>query len=177
MALANFAIPTYAVNTPPLTPEKWQGMRISLMPHEERFCAFVPFADGLLECGVFVNGTTDSLGRVSVKKPTASGAKILGFTTINFQRLLLWDNPLKVFKYQDDQEVTLLQKGDSVAYAEAPVDLGDTVWYRHTVDAALTRIGAIAPATGTGLALVPGCRVLEKKSSPGLVRISINLYQ
>lgn len=164
---------TYAVNTPPIQPEKWQGQIISLMGRQYRFSSIEPFSNGALECGVFVTGTVDSLGVMKVAKPTTANTRILGVSVLNFQRLLDWDSVLNCFKYKDNDMVTLIQEGDVVMYAEVAVDPGDPVFLRHTVDTGLTRIGALGKASGTGKEAVPGAKFLDKTSAAGLVRVSL----
>lgn len=164
---------TYAVNTPPIQPEKWQGQIISLMGRQYRFSSIEPLADGVLEAGVVVTGTVDALGVMRVSKPTATAARILGVSVLNFQRILEWDAVLNVFKYADDDMVTLIEEGDVVMYAEVSVDPGDPVWFRHTANGGNTRIGALGKATGTGLDLLSGAKFLDKTAAPGLVRVSL----
>ena len=164
---------TYAVNTPPIQPEKWQGQIISLMGRQYRFSSIEPLANGTLEAGVVVTGTVNALGVMRVAKPTATGTRILGVSVLNFQRILTWDNTLSAFKYADGDMVTLIEEGDVVMYAEVAVDPGDPVWFRHTADGGLTRIGALGKATGTGKDLLPGAKFLDKTSAPGLVRLSL----
>jgi hypothetical protein len=164
----------YPVTTPPFVPEKFQGMIISLMGRQYRFCAFEPLAAVDLEAGVFVTGTTDALGNFNVQKPTSTAAKILGVTLLNFQRVLTWDASLGVFKYPAFSMVSLVEEGDIVMYSEVSVDVGDSVYFRHTVNGGLNRIGALANVAGTGLDLAPaGTKFLEKTTSPGLVRVSL----
>lgn len=164
---------SYNVNTPPIVPEKWQGQLISLAGRQYRFSTFEPYASGDLEAGVFVTIATDALGVNRVSKPTTTGAKIVGVTLLNFQRVLSWDSVLSAHKYVSGDIVSLIEEGDIVMYAEVAVDIGDPVYLRHTVDTGLTRIGALGKAAGTGKDLVPNAKFLEKTSAPGLVRVSL----
>jgi hypothetical protein len=164
---------TYSVNTPPITPDKWQGQIISLAARQYRFSSLEPFSNGVLECGVVVTGTVDALGVMKVAKPTSTGQRILGVSLLNFQRLLTWNNA-GYFQYPDNDLVTLVTEGDIVMYAEVAVDPGDPVWFRHTASGGNTRIGALGKATGTGLDALPGAKFLDKTSAAGLVRVSLN---
>ena len=53
--------------------------------------------------------------------------------------------------YAAKKTVPVMTKGRAWVQIEADVDVGDEVWCRHTVDASLDKLGAFAPATGTGL--------------------------
>jgi hypothetical protein len=164
----------YPVQTAPLIPEKFQGMIISLMNRQYRFCAFEPMTGTTpVEAGVFVTGAVDVLGNTIVTKPIVAGAKILGVTLLNFQRILTWDVAQNCFLYPPNTIVSLLEEGDTVMYAETAVDVADPVYFRVSANAALTRIGAVTNATGVGLDLSPRAKFLEKTSAPGLVRVSI----
>jgi len=166
--------PIYSVNTPPLYPERFQGMIISLMMRQYRFCAFEPLAGEPLECGVFVTMTSNTtLGFETVSKPTVAGAKIFGASLLNFQRVLNWDATQKVFSYPQGTIVSLLEEGDMVMYAERPAEIGDPVHNRYAADGAFTRLGALSNAPGAGLDPVPGAKFLERVTSPGLVRVSL----
>lgn len=163
----------YTVTTPPVPPVKFAGMVISLSGRQFRFSAFEPLAGEELEVGVFVSGVTSALGVTTVTKPTTTGAKILGFTYLNWQRPLVWDEALGTYKYTSGHMVSLLEEGDTVAYSEVAVNVGDDVFFRYGVDAGLTRIGALSNVAGTGKDPVARARFLEKTSAPGLVRISL----
>lgn len=164
---------SYNVNTPPITPDKWQGQIISLANRHFRFSTLEPFSNGVLEAGVVVTGTVDSLGVLKVAKPTSTGQRILGVTLLNFQRLLTW-NSTGYFQYPDNDLVTLVTEGDIVMYSEVAVDPGDPVFFRHTVNAGLNRIGALNKASGTGLDSLPGAKFLDKTAAAGLVRVSLS---
>lgn len=164
----------YTVNTAPINPQKFQGMVISLMPRAFRYSSFEPFTTSELECGVFVTGESNAVGVFNVSKPTAAASKIFGVT--------LWENglhnygyseDLNAYTYLEDSQVSLLVEGDIVMYSETAVEVGDAVYFRHTADALLTRVGAVANAAGTGLEAVPGCKFLDTTTAPGLVRVSI----
>lgn len=164
----------YPISTPPIQPEKWQGQIISLSPRKYRFCTLEPFSNGELEAGVVVTGEVDSLGFLRVNKPTTTGAKILGVTVLNFQRILLWDNDLNCFKYMNNDMVTLITEGDIVMFSESSANPGDPVYFRYAADVNLPTIGAISNTSGNGKDLLPGAKFLDKLSNPGLVRVGLN---
>lgn len=164
---------TYDVNTPPINSEKWQGQIISLMGRQYRFCSFEPIANGVLEAGVVVTGAVDALGVMRVNKPNAANARVLGVSALNFQRVLTWNETLSVFQYADNDMVTLIVEGDIVMYSEVSVDPGDPVYFRHTADGNLSRIGALSNTTGNGKDLLPGAKFLDKTNGAGLVRVSL----
>lgn len=164
----------YAVTTAPLYPERFLGMLISLMGRQYRFCAFEPIAATDIEAGVLVSGVIDALGTTNVSKPTTPGAKILGVTLLNFQRVLTWDAALGAFKYPAFSMVSLIEEGDIVMYAESAVDVADPVFYRIAVNGALTRIGALTNVAGVGLEPAPAnMKFLEKITAAGSVRVSL----
>ena len=163
----------YNVNTPPISPEKWQGQLISLIGRKYRFSAFEPFSSGTLEAGVFVTGIVDSLGVTKVSKPTTVDSPILGVSLLQFQRVLTYDDALGAYIYQDNDMVSLLVEGDIVMRTEAPVSVGDPVYVRYAVHSSLTRIGALNKESVTGNYLVPGAQFLESSSAAGLVKVAI----
>lgn len=166
--------PQYLTQSPPLVPERALGMIISMMGRRYRFCAYEPFSNGALECGVFVTSTYDAvLGKTKVAKPTAAGANILGVSILNFQRVMTYDGTLDAYILPNDSLVSLLEMGDIVMYAESPVNVGDPVFMRYAADTGKPRIGALANAAGAGLEARPGAQFLEVKTSPGLVRVDL----
>lgn len=180
---------TYPVNTPPLVPEKLQGMRITQSAAQFKFSNFEGMAgDDVItiktgetktgiESGVFVTAVSNALGDLTFKKLTAASDKIYGFTFLNFQRALLWSESLHCFFYQKGDEVTLVTEGDYVGYSEKPVETLDPVYQRIAVDGTNTRIGALSNAAGTGLMLIPGAKFIEKISAPGRADITLqDLY-
>lgn len=174
MAIDPANTPQYLVQTPPLVAERALGMIISMIGRRYRFCAYEPFSNGLLECGVFVSPTYDPvLYKTKVAKPTAAGGKILGVTILNFQRVMNYDAVLDAYVLPNDSLVSILEMGDIVMYTEVAVSVGDPVYFRYGVDTGKTRIGALSNVAGTGLDLYPNAQFLEAKTSPGLVRVNI----
>jgi hypothetical protein len=176
MAIDPALQPTYPVQTPPIVAPRTQGMVISLMNIAQmRYMAFEPFspANSTIPCGVVVTGTTDAMGKTIVTQPTAPGSNLLGVTLWNQQRFLNWNAANGYFEYQANDLVSLLEEGDVIMYSEVAVDVGQPVYNRIAVNGALTRIGALSNAAGTGLELVPRARFLEK-SAPGLVRLHVD---
>jgi hypothetical protein len=164
---------TYNVNTPPYSSGRHAGALWSIMARQYRFCAFEGMAENDLDCGIFVTMVTDAMGINRFKPLSGAGDKIFGVTYLNTQRLLLWNDTRKVFYYQKDEIVSLIEEGDVFMYSETAVNAGDSVFTRHTADGANTRISALANATGTGLVAVPGAKFLKAITAPGIVSVSL----
>ncbi len=168
---------TFPVQTPPIVAHRTQGMVISLMNiNQMRYMAFEAFSPSnvAIPCGVFLTGTTDAMGKTILTQPTAPGSNILGASIWNQQRFLNWNAVNGYYEYQPNDLVSLLEEGDIVMYSEVAVDVGQPVYNRIAVNGALTRIGGLSNAAGTGLELVPRARFLEK-SAPGLVRVHVDI--
>ena len=162
----------YKVNTPPYSTDRHAGSLWSIMGRQFRYCAFEGVADVALPCGVFVTATKDALNNYRFKQLSGATDKIFGVSYLNTQRLLTWDDTNKVFMYSADDLVSLIEEGDIFMYAEAAVEAGDTVYSRYAADAALTRIGATAPAAGTGLVQTTA-KFLKSLTAPGIVPVSL----
>ena len=59
---------------------------------------------------------------------------------------------------EDKRPANIMTKGMVHVVCEADVVVGDDVYVRHTADGGLDLLGAFAPATGTGLALLADAR-------------------
>lgn len=165
----------YTVWTPPYTEEKRQGYLVDIYGRKTRNVIVRAITDVILPCGVFVAKTGESMGAYNkVGMPTAAGAKILGMAT--FQRGFThdWDDVNKYMTYRPGQLVAYATEGDYWMYSETTAEVNDNVFFRHTANAGLNRIGAIANAAGTGLDAAPiHIRYLEKLTAPGLVAVKL----
>jgi hypothetical protein len=170
---ANKAV--YSVFTPPTTEEKRQGFSVDLYNQKTRQVVSRATANAALEVGVFVfNAGVDALGKFAkLDKPTVTGKNILGVSVFHRAFTLDWDETLKAYKYKQGSLLAFADEGNYYMYAEVPVDIGEKVYFRHTVDAALNRIGAVANAAGTGLDLHPYATFAEKITAPGLVAVKV----
>jgi hypothetical protein len=166
---------SYSVLTPPTAEDKRQGFLVSLYENRTRNVVVKATANSNLEVGVFVfNSGTDAMGKYAkLDKPTATGKNILGVSVFSRAFTLDWDEALKVHKYKQGSLMAYASTGTYYFYAEAPVDIGDKVFFRHTVNSTLNRIGAVTNATGTGLDAHPTAYFAEKITAPGLVAVTI----
>jgi hypothetical protein len=101
---------------------------------------------------------TDGLG--SVRLPSASGQIVAGVTIASHAIPREGTPPNETSGYRAQDTVSVAKQADIWATAEAAFSAADgQVFFRHTADGALTILGAISPATGTGLQELLGARV------------------
>jgi hypothetical protein len=166
---------TYSVFTPSTVEDKRQGYVVSIYSTKTRQVVTKATANSAIEVGVFVfNFGTDPMGGFAkLDKPTVTGKNILGVSVFHRAFTLDWDNTLQAHRYKIGSLLAYASEGTYYMYSEVPVDIGDKVWFRHTVDAGKTRIGAVANATGVGLDAHPTATFAEKITAPGLVAVTL----
>lgn len=175
MALDAGNRPSWEVLTPDFEETKYQGKLVTVFDQRTRHTLINAVADGTLEAGVFIASTGSELyGATTVAKPTATGSNILGLSVVSKGYIMTWNNTLETFEYTDGSTVSYTTKGDWYVYSEVPTAVGDPVYFRHTADGGLTRIGAISNVAGTGKDLHPTAKILETITAPGLVAISVD---
>lgn len=174
MAVSASLQPTYSTNITYGDP-RTQGQWVDIYTNKNRYVNSQFMTTALLEAGVFVSstGVQALYGSTLVAKPTAAGSKIVGVTQINPTKIYDWDDTLKVYRYRAGEQVSIATTGDIFMYAETPVEVGDKIYFRHTVDAAKTRIGAVTNAAGIGLELYAQAQFVERITAPGLVAVAL----
>lgn len=175
MALDNANKGGYTVWTPPYTEERRQGYLVDIYSKKTRNVIVRAIANSAIQCGVFVAKVGETMGAYNkVDMPTTTGTKILGISTFQRGFTLDFDEVLNCMKYRTGALVAYATEGDYWMYSETTADVNDNVFFRHTVNAGLNRIGAISNIAGTGLDAAPlHIRYLEKLTAPGLVAVKL----
>lgn len=164
---------TYPVTTPPMTVDGELGSLSAITHRQFRYSTFECYNDAVLQAGVFVTLAPNSVGKNIAKKPTLATDAIYGVSYLNTLNVAKYNTTLGVYEFPVDTSISLITDGDIWMYSESSVTMGGKVFMRHAVDAALTRIGALAGTAGTGLVEVSGARFLQSKSAPGRVVVSL----
>jgi hypothetical protein len=105
--------------------------------------------------------------------PTAAGDIPLGFAIANHSRGIENGDG-----YISGEAVGVLRDGNILALVEEPVTEDSTPFFRRAANGALTQLGALAGATGTGLTALPGVAFKGNSFSiEGLLacEVSVNL--
>jgi hypothetical protein len=58
-------------------------------------------------------------------------------------------------------------------FVETVTEVGDKVYFRHTIDGAKNRIGALSNIAGVGLELLPNAIFAESLAAPGIVAVAL----
>jgi hypothetical protein len=141
-----------------------------------RFTANTDLIVGAFAAPIATAASHPLYGYTRIEIPTATGAKIMGAVVINPTKGFdhyVWDETLGIWKYKAGKIVSLVTDVDLYMYSEVTVNVGDDVYFRHTANAGLTRIGALANAAGTGLDKHPTAKFIEKISAPGPVAVRL----
>ncbi|MEY2833309.1 MAG: hypothetical protein RLZZ574_2568 [Cyanobacteriota bacterium] len=167
--------PTYKVIPVDYVAPKIQGNWVDIYQTKNRFVVSQYLNEAELESGVVIcaTGAHPIHGYTRVSKPVAAGSKIVGISQTNPTLLMVWDEALTCFKFPVNSNVNAATGGDLYMHTEVPVEVGDKVYFRHTVDGAKNRIGAIANAAGVGLELLPNAIFAERMTAPGKVAVSL----
>jgi hypothetical protein len=88
--------------------------------------------------------------------PTAAtGDTVIGATIASHSIPQQSSNYIITNNFRPFDPMPILNQGTIVLEAEVAIGAYDTLFYRHTANGALNKIGAVAPAAGTGLLALP----------------------
>lgn len=164
---------TYPVTTPPYQTEMEIGSLYTIAHRQFRYCAMEAFNDAVLQAGVFVTLSPNALGTNIAKQLSSADDIVYGVSYLNTLNIATYNSTLGVFEFPIGTNISIISEGDIWMYAESAVTMGGKVYTRHTADTGLTRIGALAGSSGTGLVEVPGVRFLKTLTAPGKVPVSL----
>jgi hypothetical protein len=101
---------------------------------------------------VIAKGGSVVEGLQTCKLPDASGNALAGVSMADKSVLAIGGFGQNSTVHQSGAIVGVLEDGKVCLVAEAAISITDTLYFRHTADGAFTRLGAVAGASGTGLA-------------------------
>jgi hypothetical protein len=95
----------------------------------------------------------------AIKHPDAASQKVVGVVA-STQAIVSQDDSDDP-NYAAKETVKVMNKGRIWVAIEADVDASDDVYFRHTADASLDKLGIFAPAAGTGLDQLTNARWIK----------------
>ena len=94
-----------------------------------------------------------------IKHPDAAGQGVTG--VVEASHSMVSNEDADDPNYAVQEAVMVKNKGRIWVAIEADVDVGDDVYFRHTADASLDKLGIFAPAAGTGLEQLTNARWIK----------------